>query len=166
IYLFSSQDSDRLPILTAHEVSHQWWYSAVGNDVFLEPWLDEALAQYSALVFLEEMEGEEAMQRYLRDYEEDIDRLEVLHGTSFPVGSSVWEFAPNGENYYEVIYYKGPMFLHALRLEIGDEAFFSGMRKPCNGHPAGICVILWKNGLGRLEADLAGDDRSRSVSVL
>ena len=140
IYLFSSQESDRLPILTAHEVSHQWWYSAVGNDVFLEPWLDEALAQYSALVFLEEMEGEEAMQRYLRDYEEDIDRLEVLHGASFPVGSSVWEFAPNGENYYEVIYYKGPLFLNTLRLEIGDEAFFNGMRTYFTQYKYGIAT--------------------------
>ncbi len=30
-----------------HEVAHQWWYSVVGNDQVDEPWLDEALANYS-----------------------------------------------------------------------------------------------------------------------
>ena len=35
----------------AHEVSHQWFYSTVGNDQQDEPWLDEALAQYSTLLY-------------------------------------------------------------------------------------------------------------------
>lgn len=147
IYLFSSQDDNRLPILVAHEVSHQWWYSAVGNDVFMEPWLDEALAQYSALVFLEEVEGKEVLQSYISDYEEEINRLEVLHGVGFPVGSSVWEFAPEGIYYYEIIYYKGAMFLNALRLEIGDEAFFDGWHTFFTQHQYGIAT-----GAGFIEA--------------
>jgi hypothetical protein len=31
----------------AHEVAHQWWYGLVGNNQYLEPWLDESFAQYS-----------------------------------------------------------------------------------------------------------------------
>src|SRR5918997_1830209 len=30
-----------------HEVAHQWWYSLVGNNQYLEPWLDESFATYS-----------------------------------------------------------------------------------------------------------------------
>jgi aminopeptidase N len=30
-----------------HEVAHQWWYGLVGNNQYLEPWLDEAFASYS-----------------------------------------------------------------------------------------------------------------------
>jgi hypothetical protein len=30
-----------------HEVAHQWWYGLVGNNQYLEPWLDESFAQYS-----------------------------------------------------------------------------------------------------------------------
>lgn len=39
--------------ITAHEVAHQWWYGAVGSDQVDEPWLDEALAMVSELLFYE-----------------------------------------------------------------------------------------------------------------
>lgn len=39
--------------ITSHEVAHQWWYGAVGNDQVDEPWLDEALAMVSELLFYE-----------------------------------------------------------------------------------------------------------------
>lgn len=39
--------------ITAHEVAHQWWYGAVGNDQVNEPWLDEAMAMISELLFYE-----------------------------------------------------------------------------------------------------------------
>lgn len=41
--------------LIAHEVAHQWWYGLVGNDQFAEPWLDEALAVYSAQGFMRDV---------------------------------------------------------------------------------------------------------------
>ena len=31
-----------------HEVAHQWWFGIVGDDQYDEPWLDEAMAEYSA----------------------------------------------------------------------------------------------------------------------
>ena len=31
-----------------HEVSHQWFYSIVGDDQWSEPWLDESFAEFSA----------------------------------------------------------------------------------------------------------------------
>jgi hypothetical protein len=36
--------------VAAHEVAHQWWYGVVGNDIYHQPWLDEALAQYSGII--------------------------------------------------------------------------------------------------------------------
>lgn len=30
-----------------HETAHQWWYALVGNDEYRDPWMDEALAQYT-----------------------------------------------------------------------------------------------------------------------
>jgi hypothetical protein len=35
------------PEVVSHEVAHQWWYGLVGNNQYLEPWLDESFAQYS-----------------------------------------------------------------------------------------------------------------------
>ncbi|MDP9341913.1 MAG: hypothetical protein M3Q23_07370 [Actinomycetota bacterium] len=34
--------------VTTHEMAHQWFYSLVGNDQALDPWLDEALATWAA----------------------------------------------------------------------------------------------------------------------
>ncbi len=34
----------------AHEVGHQWFYGIVGNDIYQDPWMDEAMAQYTTLV--------------------------------------------------------------------------------------------------------------------
>lgn len=34
-----------------HEIAHQWWYGAVGNNQIEEPWLDESFAIYSEKLF-------------------------------------------------------------------------------------------------------------------
>ncbi len=40
-----------LVAIAAHETAHQWFYGVVGNDPAIEPWLDEALATYSELLY-------------------------------------------------------------------------------------------------------------------
>lgn len=36
------------PPALVHEIAHQWWFGIVGDDEWSEPWLDEAMAEYSA----------------------------------------------------------------------------------------------------------------------
>ena len=38
---------DRLGLITAHEIAHQWFYSLVGNNQARDPWLDEGFASYA-----------------------------------------------------------------------------------------------------------------------
>jgi hypothetical protein len=147
IYLFHRQGDARLAPLVAHEVAHQWWYGVVGNDVFVEPWLDEALAEYSAVLYLEEVEGAEAARQHLQEYEDQLRRLRVLEGEDRPLGSPVWEFAPRGEHYFDIVYGKGALFMDALRQEIGAEAFFEGWRAYYEQHRFGVAT-----GSGFLEA--------------
>jgi aminopeptidase N len=105
---------------TVHEVAHQWWYSLVGNDQQDEPWLDEALTQYSTVLFYEFIEGWNGAVS---------DVLEVRYapvaGTDddLPFTLPVSEYSPS--NYGPVVYAKGPLFFHALRQQVGDEAFLS-----------------------------------------
>ncbi|MBR6779344.1 MAG: M1 family metallopeptidase [Clostridia bacterium] len=40
-----------------HETAHQWWYAMVGNDEIKYPWLDEALTEYSSILFYDYNEG-------------------------------------------------------------------------------------------------------------
>ena len=42
---------------TAHEVGHQWWHGIVGSDSRKHPWQDEAMAQFSAMLYTEDRYG-------------------------------------------------------------------------------------------------------------
>jgi hypothetical protein len=101
--------------LTAHEVSHQWFYSLVGNDQVIQPWLDEAPAQYSAFLFYE---------RYLPD---DVDWWWFYAVDQWvPTGKIdqiIYEFRDNRE-YMDAVYRRGALFMRDLREAMGDPAFF------------------------------------------
>ena len=46
-----------LEFVVAHEVAHQWWHGLVGSDSRDHPYVDEALAQYSSILYLEDRYG-------------------------------------------------------------------------------------------------------------
>jgi aminopeptidase N len=105
---------------TVHEVAHQWWYSLVGNDQQDEPWLDEALTQYSTVLYYELVERwDEAVTAVLEP------RYMQVAGTGEDdlISRPVSDYTES--NYGPVVYGKGPLFFHALRQELGDEAFYA-----------------------------------------
>jgi hypothetical protein len=115
--------------LVAHEVAHQWWYNVVGNNVFIDPWLDEALATFSSARHFEVVHGKDAYDRIVQQYEESYARL-VRAGRDEPVASSLeyFESAGRADRYGQVVYVKGALFLHRVRQEIGDENFFGALQ--------------------------------------
>ena len=126
-------------IATAHEVAHQWWYGVVGNDVFDAPWLDEALATYSSNVYLQEAQGEGAYQGYAEYWLQSLDDLRASgHDDVVTRSLSYFENQENGGSYGAVVYNKGALFFKALRDEIGDPAFFSGLQNYYKDHPYGL----------------------------
>ncbi len=48
-----------------HEVAHQWWQGVVGSDPRRTPWVDEALAQYSAVLVEHDTKGQAAAEQTL-----------------------------------------------------------------------------------------------------
>jgi hypothetical protein len=116
---FGGPDS-YLMLITAHEVSHQWWYNQVGSDQALHPWLDEALATYSELVFVEEYYP--ALKGWWWEF-----RIDSLAPEGF-VDSSVYDF-PSRRAYINAVYLRGVRMLDALRATIGTDAFFAWLRR-------------------------------------
>lgn len=111
--------------VAAHEVAHQWWYCVVGNDIFREPWLDEAFAQYSAIVYQEDVEGSEVASV---DWEREVMsryRGAIADG-DLPVGRAIDAY-PGFNVYYRTVYGKGAFFLRTLRQDLGDDVFFEGL---------------------------------------
>ncbi|HID86299.1 MAG TPA: M1 family peptidase, partial [Anaerolineae bacterium] len=129
---------DRFFELTVvHEVAHQWWYNVVGNDVIDEPWLDEALVQYSTLLYYEEVHGRARYDQVLRTWQQMVDQA-VEEGRDDVVGSPMSHWAGRGDAYGLIVYIKGPLFFHALREEMGDEAFFEALRRYYQTYKYGI----------------------------
>lgn len=125
--LYTPAEKWRLAITVAHEIAHQWWYGVVGNDILREPWLDEALATFSSGVYVQDVMGDAAFRS---QYGEWVARYESgkRNGTTGAVTWPVGRFYSSW-NYVTVVYYKGAIALQALRLEIGDVAFFGALRR-------------------------------------
>lgn len=108
-----------LTLITVHEVAHQWWYARVGNDSALAPWLDEALATYSEYLYLE------LAYPQITDWWWHF-RVDNLAPQGF-VDGTVYEFS-NAREYINAVYLRGVRFLHDLRGDLGDDAFFALLR--------------------------------------
>ncbi|MBN1485380.1 MAG: CapA family protein [Chloroflexia bacterium] len=109
-----------LPGLTVHELAHQWWYGVVGNDQVHEPWLDEAMARYSELLFYE---------RYYPDsvdwwWETRIDRW----NPSGPVDVSIYDY-DDSATYVHNLYGRAAHFMQDLRQRLGSEAYFDFLQR-------------------------------------
>jgi len=108
-----------LEITVAHEVSHQWWYSQVGNDVQTEAWLDEALASYSQIVYVDAVYGSEAAEDQLDGFRRRYSAV-VAAGRDAPVEALTSAFK---QNYVAIVYGKAVLFFAVLRKRMGEAAF-------------------------------------------
>ncbi len=117
-----------LEVVISHEVAHQWWYAAVGNDQAIEPWLDEALATYSEVIYFEMLYGREKGEGVLSKYVKRQFYDYARSARDRPVLSSVYDFGEDSVAYTRTAYQKGALVLHMLRSVIGDESFFKGLR--------------------------------------
>jgi aminopeptidase N len=115
------REAETLEFVVVHEVAHQWWYALVGNDQVNYPWLDEALAQYSEVIYAEDLRGKTAAQSMVRGYFGAIyDRVKA-RGRDAAVNQPVAAFSE--ASYSEIVYGKGPLFFDAIRKTMGDEKF-------------------------------------------
>jgi len=113
----------------AHEAAHQWWYNVVGNDIQHAPWMDEALATYSSILYWEQVGGETARQQALAYYQEKYNQ-NTQNGWDAPVTSPMAYFQESNriESYNPVVYAKGALFFDELRKTIGEDAFFKALQ--------------------------------------
>lgn len=118
--------------VTAHEVAHQWFYGIVGNDIYNEPWLDESFAQYAATLVEEQWAGKAVAGGV---YDRHVARLAAR--TRLPAGLAVADYG-KWNTYYAAVYGRGAQFLHTLRDELGDQAFFAGLQRYYTDHKYGV----------------------------
>jgi hypothetical protein len=120
---YPGNPQSNIHVYTSHEVAHQWFFSQVGNDQAKEPWLDEALATYSEVLFYEHFYPE-LLDWWWLNY---ID----FHQPSGPIDVSIY-FGGTLHEYRNQVYRNGARFLQDLRDTIGDEVFFIFLRAYVN----------------------------------
>ena len=113
----------------AHETAHQWWYGLVGSNQIENAWLDEGLSEYSTSLFYEEnpafgVSFGARMSDAAASYIMYLDMtLEKQHSMS----RRLTEFLTDTD-YAFISYVKGELFFHEIRLLVGDDANFSGLK--------------------------------------
>lgn len=95
-----------------HEIAHQWWYSAVGNDEIDEPWLDESLTSFTTLVYRRE--------NGISDYWQDPDEIQPDEGRVLKESLGDYE----GWDDYTYIYSFGQFFFVKLMRILGEDTFY------------------------------------------
>jgi hypothetical protein len=120
------READTLEFVTAHETSHQWWYALVGNDQVNYPWVDESFAQYSEVIYAEDLRGKAAGQSLVRGYFGEVYNRAKSAGRDAAVNQPVAAFTE--ESYSEIVYGKGPLFYDAIRKTMGDDKFFQFLK--------------------------------------
>ena len=116
---FEPKLQNYLIIIGVHETCHNWWYSQVGNDQAMEPWLDESLCVYCEQLFYERTYPE--MSRWWWDYRVRYFKPEGS------VNSTIYQF-DEYRQYVSAVYLRGVMMVHEIRITMGDKAFFAALR--------------------------------------
>src|SRR5882724_662116 len=119
---------DSLEWTVARAVAHQWWGATVGNDSGREPVLDEALANWSALLYYREAHGEPRFTAALNEQVRGVYTLyRTFGGEDMEASRSAHEYR-NSFQYSAIVGSKGALMFEALRKLLGDEKFFAALR--------------------------------------
>lgn len=116
--------------LIAHETAHQWFGDAVTEREWAHIWLSEGFATFFAALWAQHAHGDTAYARETAGMRDAVLKADVV--TRRAVIDSV-ETDPNrllNENSYP----KGGFVLRMLRDELGDSAFFGGLRRYYAAH--------------------------------
>lgn len=120
----------RIENVVAHEIAHQWFGDSVTESTWADLWLSEGFATYFAGLFIEKYEGDTAFREYMRDAAQQY--LRYAKHNHVPIHDTTTQDLMGllNDNNYQ----KGAWVLHMLRTQLGDEAFFKGVRNYYNDH--------------------------------
>ena len=101
-----------------HELAHMWFGNWVSLDSWQQMWRNEGFATYVQLMW-ETRDDPENLDLIMESFKSAVDE----NGDDFPLGD------PPPVNLFSFnTYFGGAVFVHELRQEMGDDAFFGGLQ--------------------------------------
>ncbi|MCH5264687.1 MAG: M1 family metallopeptidase [Lachnospiraceae bacterium] len=129
-------DADEYSILTAHEIAHEWFYGAVGNDQYKEAWLDEGLATFLGDILYGNSETKSApnpaskyKKKYGMEYA-DMKDMEITQmvTTDTKINGAYDEYA-SPEDYAENTYDRASLLFYELKTSMGEQNFKKALQE-------------------------------------
>lgn len=121
-----------------HETAHQWWYGVVGNNEYIYPWLDEALTEFSTVLFYDYAKGYNLNHKNMVQASHDNYSLFVsvytdVLGNLNTSMRAVNEYATEPEYTY-CTYVKGVLMFESLYNLVGENKFIESLKEyyACN----------------------------------
>ena len=117
--------------LGAHEFAHQWWGNMVTCRNWNHFWLNEGIATFMAAAYLEHRFGRAAYLREIETYRANYEKVRAA-GKDKSLVFPDW-LNPTSED-RTLVYDKAAYVLHLLREEMGERAFWEGLRSFTRRH--------------------------------
>jgi len=116
-------------LLQVHETAHQWWGNRVDSAGHRDNWLMEALANYSALLYLEKARGSHLVGLALDSYRNALltkgGNGETVESAGAIVLGTRLESSIEPASWRAITYGKGTWIMQMLRRRMGDQRFFA-----------------------------------------
>ena len=119
-------ETENAVVLMAHELAHQWWGVSVGIRSWSDFWLNEGMAEFVSLAYLEKVSGRAAYETEMAKLKTQMDEIRAKGGDR-PLHWEKWKSAT--EALGPLPYVKGALFLDRLRKALGEETFWRGLRE-------------------------------------
>lgn len=132
VYVSDSLNESLLEEAIVHEIAHQWWYAAVGNDQISEAWMDEGLAEYSVTLFYEKnpdygIDVTDRIADVMQSYVLFTEMYSELIGGDTSMNRKLCDYFSSTDYSFHT-YVKGALLFDSVRHSVGDDKFFAALK--------------------------------------